>query len=98
MEAATAPVTLRFAAAGGVDAASVTTRVAPTQYSISDTTVRFAGRSSELGRITFEGRLDQGALATARRNLGDEAAVLTGRLTAGGETTDAVRLSWGMGG
>jgi len=59
--------------------------------------VRFEGESPELGRVTFEGRLDQGALATARRNLGGDGVVLTGSLTAGGQTVRDVRLMWWMG-
>ena len=72
-------------------------RVIPTRYSVTDSAVHFEGRSAELGRVTFEGRLDAGALATARRNLGDDAVVLTGTLVAGGQTVRNVRLRWWMG-
>ncbi len=72
-------------------------RVLPTTYSVTDTTIRFAGRSPELGSVSFEGQLDQGALATAKRNLGDEAPVLTGSLTAGGITIGMVSLRWWAG-
>lgn len=93
------PVTMRFVAANGADvgAQGNAARVLPTRYSVTDTAVRFEGRSPELGRVSFNGRLDQGALATARRNLGGDGAVLIGTLTAGGETVGAVRLSWWMG-
>ena len=64
---------------------------------MTDTSVRFEGRSPELGVVSFEGRLDPGALATSRRNLGDEGVVVTGTLTAGGETVRDVRLRWWMG-
>lgn len=79
------------------EAHGVTARVLPTRYTVTDTAVRFEGESPELGRVTFEGRLDQGALATARRNLGADGVVLTGSLTAGGETVRGVRLRWWMG-
>lgn len=79
------------------EARSVTARVLPTRYTVSDDRVSFEGRSTELGRVAFDGRLDQGALATARRNLGDEGVVLTGTLTVGGETIRNVRLRWWMG-
>ena len=76
---------------------SVTARVLPTSYAVSDTAVAFSGQSPELGRVAFEGRLDAGALATARRNLGGDGVVMTGRLTVGGQTLDGVRLTWWMG-
>jgi len=78
-------------------ARSITARVLPTRYAVSDDRIAFEGTSAELGRVRFEGRLDQGALATARRNLGDEGVVLTGTLTAGGQTVRGVRLRWWMG-
>lgn len=76
---------------------SVTARILPTTYAVTDTRVRFAGTSPELGAVVFDGRLDAGALATARRNLGDEGVVLTGTLTAAGQTVREVRLRWWMG-
>jgi len=87
-----APVMLQFD-----DATSITARVLPTRYQVTDTTVTFEGISPELGRVTFEGRLDPEALATAKRNLGSDAVVMTGTLTAGGRTVRDVRLRWGMG-
>ena len=76
---------------------SVSARVLPTRYAVSDERIEFEGTSAELGRVAFEGRLDPGALATSRRNLGDEGVVVTGTLTAGGETVRDVRLRWWMG-
>ncbi len=79
------------------EARSVTARVLPTSYTVNDAEIRFEGRSPELGVVQFSGRLDQGALATARRNLGDEGAVLTGSLKVGDAPAQAVRLRWWMG-
>jgi hypothetical protein len=79
------------------EAHSVTARVLPTSYSVNDAEVRFEGRSPELGVVMFSGRLDSGALATARRNLGDEGVVLTGSLKVGDAPAQAVRLRWWMG-
>ena len=76
---------------------SGTARVLPTAYEVTDTSVTFAGRSPQLGEVRFEGRLDPGALATARRNLGGDGVVLTGTLNAGGRTFRDVRLRWWMG-
>ncbi len=76
------------------EARSGQARVIPTHYSVSDSAVHFEGQSAELGRVTFEGRLDAGALATARRNLGDDGVVMTGTLVAGGQTVPDVSLHW----
>ncbi len=103
-EGAFAPVMLQFddttspiVATEIGEARSVTARVLPTSYSVNDAEIRFEGRSPELGVVQFSGRLDQGALATARRNLGDEGAVLTGSLKVGDAPAQAVRLRWWMG-
>ncbi|WP_298746040.1 hypothetical protein [uncultured Brevundimonas sp.] len=79
------------------EAHSVTARVLPTRYEVTDTSVTFEGRSPELGRVSFDGRLDPDALATSKRNLGDDGVVMTGTLTAGGQTVRDVRLRWWMG-
>lgn len=76
------------------EAHSVSVRVLPTRYSVTEDAIRFAGRSDELGSVSFNARLDQDALATARRNLGDEGAVLTGTLVVGGRRFDNVRFRW----
>ena len=91
-DAAFAPVMLEFE-----DADERTIAVVPTSYAVTPTRVRFEGRSPDLGPVAFEGRLDPAALATARRNLGDEAAVLAGTLSVGGVTRPGVRLRWWMG-
>ena len=76
---------------------SVSARVLPTTYSVTDTSLSFEGRSPELGAVRFEGSLDPGALATSRRNLGDEGVVVTGRLTVGDAQARTVQLRWWAG-
>ena len=76
------------------EAHSVSVRVLPTTYSVTDGAIRFTGTSDELGAVSLDVQLDQEALATARRNLGDEGAVLTGTLIAGGQTFNNVRFRW----
>lgn len=71
-------------------------RVLPTSYAVSGDRVRFEGRSERLGAVRFEGRLDAGALAESRRNLGAEGAVLTGTLTVDGRSR-RVSLRWWAG-
>lgn len=79
----------------GGEGHSVTVRVLPSTYAVTDDSVRFAGTSPEVGEVTFSGRVDQGALATARRNLGGgEAPVLTGTLHAGGRTFSGLKFTW----
>ncbi|WP_417231092.1 hypothetical protein [Brevundimonas sp.] len=87
-----APVMLEFE-----DTAGARTRVVPSRYTVTDSTVRFAGRSPALGEVAFDGRLDADALATARRNLGDESAVVAGTLTVDGRTIRGVQLRWWAG-
>lgn len=92
-----ADATSPTAATGPGQAHSVTARVLPTRYEVTDTAVSFEGRSPDLGAVTFVGRLDREALATSRRNLGGDDVVLAGTLTAGGQTVRNVRLRWSMG-
>lgn len=76
---------------------SIKARVLPTSYAVSDDRIEFEGTSPATGAVRFEGRIDQGALATARRNLGDDGVVVTGTLTAAGQTVRDVKLRWWMG-
>lgn len=99
-----APVMLQFDDASSPmvatelgEAHSVTARILPTRYDVTDTAVSFEGRSPELGKVSFDGRLDPDALATAKRNLGGDGVVMTGTLTAGGQTVRDVSLRWWMG-
>lgn len=76
------------------EAHSITARVLPTHYSVTDTSVSFEGRSTELGAVSFEGALDPGALATSRRNLGNDGVVVTGALKVGNSPARNVQLRW----
>ncbi len=76
------------------EARSITARVLPTTYSVTDTAISFEGRSRELGVVRFAGVIDPGALATSRRNLGDEGIVVTGALTVGDAPARNVQLRW----
>jgi hypothetical protein len=76
---------------------SASARVLPGAYSVTDTSLSFEGRSPELGRVRFEGALDPAALATSRRNLGDEGVVVTGQLTVGDAPAQTVQLRWWAG-
>lgn len=73
------------------------TRLIPTAYDVTEDRVRFKATSRELGAVSFDGRLDQDALAKARRNLGDQGVVLKGTLKVGGRTFDGVSMRWWAG-
>ncbi len=73
------------------------TRLIPTAYDVTEDRVRFQATSRELGAVSFDGGLDQDALAKARRNLGDQGVVLKGRLKVGGRTFDGVSMRWWAG-
>lgn len=79
------------------EAHSITVRVLPTAYAVTDDRVRFAGQSDELGGVSADLRLDPEALATARRNLGSDAVVLTGTVQIGDRRFDDVAMRWWMG-
>lgn len=79
------------------EARSVSARILPTAYSVTDTRISFEGRSPELGAVRFEGVLDPGALATSRRNLGDEGVVVRGELRVANAPARDVQLRWWMG-
>jgi hypothetical protein len=77
---------------------TVTARVLPQAYEVSDTRVRFRGRSPELGVVTLDAALDGDELGEARRNLGaSEGAVLTGTLTVGERVFEGQQFRWWMG-
>lgn len=88
-----APVMLEFSASGGR-----VERMVPESYSVSDGRVRLSGRSADGARITFDGQMNTGALATARRNLGGgEAAAVTAVVRIGDQTFSGVKLHWNGG-
>ncbi len=72
-------------------------RVLPSRYEVTDGRVVFEGQADGVGVVSFSGRLDGDALATARRNLGDESPVLVGTLSVGGRKFDGVRFRWWAG-
>ena len=84
-----APVMIEFEKDG---AAPI--RVLPRTYTVSDGRIRFEGVDPRFGNVAFTGTLDQNALATARRNLGDEAPVVTGTLRAGGTAFGGQKFRW----
>ena len=85
-----APVMLEFLLPG-----EQTERVLPTSYSVSDGRVRMTGVSSNGEGISFDGQMNAGALATARRNLGgDEEPAVTATIRIGDQTYSGVKLHW----
>lgn len=72
-------------------------RLIPAAYAVTEDRVRIEALSGGLGAVSFEGRLDQDALAHARRNLGEEAPVLKGRLEVGARTFEGVSMRWWAG-
>lgn len=84
-----APVMMEFAVA------NTTIRVLPDRYSVSDDRISMQGTAPGVGAVTLDARLDKGALATARRNLGgSEAAAMTGTVRVGRQTVSGVKFSW----
>ena len=64
-------------------------QLTPRAYDLTDDSLHLvagpATGSSESEDATLDARIDQGALATARRNLGDRTPVITGAVTVRGE-------------
>lgn len=89
-----APVMMEFEADGQ---GARRTRLIPTRYDVTEDRLRFEAHSRELGAVSFDGKLDQGALSTARRNLGDEGVVLKGTLKVGSRTFKNVAMRWWAG-
>lgn len=85
-----APVMLEFLVPG-----ETTERVLPTSYSVSDGRVRMTGVNSNGERVSFDGQMNAGALATARRNLGGgEEPAVTAVVAIGDQTYSGVKLNW----
>lgn len=70
-------------------------RVGPEAYQVTDEAIRFRGLGGRGVTVTLTGRLDQGALATARRNLGDQTPVIQGALSIGGQSAPVRLTLWG---
>lgn len=68
-------------------------QVTPDAYAITDDTVQMSGSTPGGGVVRLQGRINQGALATARRNLGDQTPVITGTVSVDGQRT-AFALGW----
>lgn len=85
-----APVMLEFLVPG-----ETTERVLPTSYSVSDGRIRMTGTSSNGEAVTFDGQLNAGTLATARRNLGgSEEPAITATIRIGDQSYSGVKLNW----
>jgi len=74
---------------------SGTSRVTPDAYDVADDSLRFSGRAANGDKVTVQARLDQGALATARRNLGDQTPVITGSASVAGQRIPLSLGRWG---
>lgn len=85
-----APLILTLAGAEGP------TPVLLQTYQIADERLRMTGTSARGEAVRLDLRIDQGALATARRNLGDRTAVMTGAVQVGGRRLP-VSLTWWNG-
>ena len=70
-------------------------RVLPDVYVVTDDRVQMRGSAPGLGPVELSARIDQGALATARRNLGDQTPVVTGTISANGRRTPFTLSWWG---
>jgi len=69
-----------------------TSQVLPTRYDLTDDALHLVGTLPGGGEVTLDARIDQGALATARRNLGDRTPVVTGAASVEGR-----RLPFSLG-
>jgi len=72
-------------------------RLIPAAYDVTESRVRVQALSGGLGAVSFDGKLDLGALSTARRNLGDRGVVLKGTLKVGNRTFNNVSMRWWAG-
>lgn len=70
-------------------------RVLPDAYVVTDDRIQMRGSAPGMGPVELSGRIDQGALATARRNLGDQTPVVTGTISVSGRRTPFTLSRWG---
>lgn len=59
-------------------------QIPPRAYDLTDERLHFVGLMPDGRQLVLDARIDPGALATARRNLGDRTPVITGAMTAKG--------------
>ena len=71
-------------------------RVTPRTYVVDDQTVRMTGATPD-GEVQLQARIDQGALATARRNLGDRTVVISGAVWIDGQSQTLALTPWSGG-
>ncbi|MDO9607571.1 MAG: hypothetical protein Q7J26_03540 [Brevundimonas sp.] len=86
----TAPLILTLSGPEG------TVQVAPRAYDLTDQSLHFVGETPDGQPTTLDARIDPGALATARRNLGDRTPVITGAVTVKGQRVP-FSLGWWNG-
>ena len=70
-------------------------RVLPDAYVVTDDRIQMRGSAPGLGLVELSARFDQGALATARRNLGDQTPVVTGTISVSSRRTPFTLSWWG---
>ncbi len=68
-------------------------RVLPETYRVTDASIQMTGATPH-GPIELEARIDQDALATARRNLGDRTVVISGSVQSGGRRAPIALTAW----
>ena len=69
--------------------------VLPDAYVVTEDRVQMRGSAPGVGPVGLSARIDQGALATARRNLGDQTPVVTGTVSVNGRRTSFMLSWWG---
>lgn len=67
--------------------------VLPDAYVVTEDRIQMRGSAPGVGPVELSARIDQGALATARRNLGDQTPIVTGTVSVSGRRTP-ITLSW----
>jgi hypothetical protein len=70
-------------------------RVLPDAYVVTDDRIQMSGSAPGMGPVELSARIDQGALATARRNLGDQTPVVTGTISVSSRRTPFTLSWWG---
>lgn len=70
-------------------------QITPDAYEASDESLRFSGAGPDGGEVSARAHIDLGALATARRNLGDQTSVVTGVVSIEGQAVPFSLGWWG---